>query len=160
MTLFFRPIDFDTQFDVFFNIRTLANVEVMGKSDLTILKAKNYIRKNLAALGDCAFLHLYFEDKIIGQMELGVKNGFGYVHLFYIYSTYRGRGYFKLMHQKMIETMMNYGYETINLATPPTNIYAIELYSRYGWSSDTNDTTKPGMVGFSIKLPTNQCYKK
>lgn len=152
MSITFKKIDMTKDFETFLNIRLLAHQELNYMPNLDAAYMRQFTERTLDAFGDQAFWHLYNEDILIGQLEIGVKRDNGYVFLFYIYPEYRGVGYFKIMHQKMLEIMNSKNFTEVRLATPPTTTHAINIYQHYGWQNYGPDLDKPEMLGFTLLL--------
>jgi GNAT superfamily N-acetyltransferase len=152
MNTVFKKIDIAKSFEKFFSIRLLAHQELRYSANLDINYIREFAARTLGLFGDEAFWHLYDADTLIGQLEMGVKQNNGYVFLFYIYPEYRGKGYFRLMHNKMLEVMRARNFTEIKLATLPSATHAINIYNYYGWEHYGPDIYKPEMAGFRLPL--------
>lgn len=139
-------------FETYFNIRLLAHQEFNYTPNLDVTYMRQFTARTLEAFGDQAFWHLYDNATLIGQLEIGIKRSNGYVFLFYIDPQYRGMGYFKIMHDQMLEIMNSRNFTEVRLATPPTTTHAINVYNHYGWQNYGPDLDKPEMLGFKLLL--------
>jgi ribosomal protein S18 acetylase RimI-like enzyme len=148
----FKQINFPKEFNIFQDFRRRAELEVMGVFDDNTTKLNRYVDQSLQFLGPNAFMHMYFDNNLIGQIELGVKNAKGYIHLFYLLPEFRHRGHFKIMHSKAIEILKLHNFDSIQLATAISNTRTIEIYEYYGWVNIGNNTNKPGLVNFEYTI--------
>jgi len=148
----FKKVDIAKSFETFFGIRLLAHQELKYTPNLDPVYIRQFAERVLDSFGNQAFWHLYDDEILIGQLEVGVKRNNGYVFLFYIYPEYRGMGYFRLMHEKMLEVMNSKEFTEVRLATPPSVIHAINVYHHYGWQNYGPDLDKPEMLGLRLHL--------
>jgi len=153
MTLFFSPINFDENYDLFLHYRKSAHLELEGAEEIKEEVVKDYIRNNLKNFGELAFQHILLSNnKIIGQIEIGTKSNYGYVYFFYLEPSYRGKGFFKQMHKQMVEIMQKKGFNTVMLSTPRSNKKAIEIYQKYGWRITGVNKKKEGILDLRLEL--------
>ncbi len=148
----FKQIKFPQEFNIFQDIRKRAELEVMGVFDDNTTKLNRYVDQSLRSLGPNAFVHMHFDNNLIGQIELGVKNAKGYINLFYLLPEFRHKGHFKIMHSKAIEILKLNNFYNIQLATAISNTRTIEIYEYYGWINIGNNTNKPGLVNFEYAI--------
>ena len=96
---------------------------------LTWLKAK--IAENPGSA-----VHVKWNDKIIGQLELGkskTQAHVGYVNLYYLAPEFRGKGFSSLLDQYAVQFLRNCGYQKAQLSVSPSNARAIRYYQKMGW---------------------------
>lgn len=135
MIPFFEPIDFQKNFDLFYKFRKSAHIDITGSFPHSEDTIKSYVNKNITTFGKDAFLHMILEDEIIGQLEMGEKDNNGYVYFFYIVPSFRSKGYFKFMHEKMLSVMRKkQRFEYVMLSTALGHETAINIYKKYGWT--------------------------
>ncbi|MNJ96663.1 Mycothiol acetyltransferase [compost metagenome] len=82
-------------------------------------------------------LHVWLDEKIIGQMELGQLRDspeFGYVNLFYLTPEHRGRGLGAELEKHAVEYFKMRGHQIARLCVSPTNAPAVSFYKKMGWS--------------------------
>jgi ribosomal protein S18 acetylase RimI-like enzyme len=147
---FFEPINFKKNYHLFLHLRKSTNIDIAGSFDLSEGKIKRYIDKNIESFGEEAFLHMFLNNKIIGQMEIGTKNNNGYVYFFYIVPSFRAKGYFKFLHEKMLSIMKKRKFEYVILSTAFWHKSAINIYKKYGWKFAGENKEKENM--FFLKL--------
>lgn len=149
----FEPIDFEKNYELFLNFRRATNVDIIGSFDLNEDAIKRYIDKNIQSFGEEAFVHMFLNNEIIGQIEMGTKNDNGYVYFFYITPSFRSKGYFKFLHQKMLTVMKEKKqYEYVMLSTASWHKSAINIYEKYGWEFFGENKEKEGMIFFKLNL--------
>ena len=80
-------------------------------------------------------VHVRQGDEIVGQMEMRPRGDpvFGYVNLFYLIPTERGRGLGAALHRYAVDTFAAMGIQTLNLNVAPTNRSAVRFYEKHGW---------------------------
>lgn len=155
MTPSFKTVNFEHKYDLFVKFRKAAHFEVIGTDEIDEVLLRKYINNNIDIFGKSAFLHMYLEDVIIGQMEMGTKFDSGYVHLFYLHPAFRQKGYFRHMHEKMVSIMKEKNFSTVMLATLATHKNLIQLYEKYRWVLCTENCEKQGMVYLKLSLPND-----
>jgi ribosomal protein S18 acetylase RimI-like enzyme len=72
---------------------------------------------------------------IVGQIEMGkwrVDPAVGFVNLFYLIPTYRGRGLGGQLHAHAVDFLKQLGYRTARLCVSPTNVRAVRFYQKNG----------------------------
>ena len=80
--------------------------------------------------------HLWRGDAIVGQTEMSLveeEPGVGYVHLFYLTPSERGRGVGRLLHQHAAAVLKARGMERMRLTVAEHNQAAIDFYRAMGW---------------------------
>ncbi len=152
MTISFKNINPHQDFEIYLKILRSAHEEVNGSFNYDLNTINKYIDKCFTNLGPNSFWHMYNNNILIGQLELDIKDGCGYVHLFYIFPEFSKHGYFKHMHTKMLEIMREQGFSKIQLSTPPTNMKTIDIYHHYGWVNVGADPNKEDMIRFELKI--------
>ena len=136
----FRPIDIDNDWELCLQFRIDSFVASFGSADNFYrdggeehYKAwlKNKIQKN-----PWSAVHIHFENKIIGQMEIGkIKSApeIGNVNLYYLVPEYRGRQLSKYLDEYAIDYMLKQGHKFARLNVSPTNQRAVRFYEKNGW---------------------------
>ena len=82
-------------------------------------------------------IHLWKNNKIIGQIECKVESSFpgkAYINLFYLIPEVRGTGVSKLMHEYVIDLFIRKGCHTARLSVSESNKPALAFYKKYGWA--------------------------
>ena len=82
-------------------------------------------------------VHVWEDDEIIGQMELGTykpEPGTGYIHLYYLHPKKRGAGYSKYLEEYAATFMAEMGFKRARLSVSPTNLNALGFYKKMGWT--------------------------
>ncbi len=152
MHIVFKTIDFTKHKLDFLRFRQMADIEITGSFIHDPIKIDKHICKCLDNLGDDAFLHVYVEKHLAGQIELGQKQDSGHIHFFYLLPEFRGQGIFKHMHAKAVEIFANKNFTRLQLATNPNNVKAIAIYEKYGWKNIGQYTEKPERLAFEYYL--------
>ncbi len=85
-----------------------------------------------------AVIHIWTENKIIGQLEFKAElsisePGRGYINLFYLIPEFRGTEVSALMHQFVINELVKKGCYKARLSVSETNHRAIAFYKKHGW---------------------------
>jgi ribosomal protein S18 acetylase RimI-like enzyme len=152
MRIVFKTIDFTKHKVDFLRFRQMAEIEITGSFVHDPIKIDKYISRCLENLGDDAFLHVYADTQLIGQIELGQKQDFGHIHFFYLLPEFRGQGIFKYMHAKALEIFASKNFSRLQLATSPSNVKAIAVYEKYGWKNIGQYSEKPERIAFEYYL--------
>lgn len=109
--------------------------------------SENYIReggdtfylgwlKNKISQNPGSAVHVKWNGKIIGQLELGelkAQPEVGYVNLYYLAPEFRGKGFAPLLDQYAIQYLRNAGYRSAQLSVSPKNTRAVRFYLKMGW---------------------------
>lgn len=84
--------------------------------------------------GSC--VHLWRNDKIIGQMEMRLRGNppIGYINLFYLIPEVRGSRIGQQMQDYAKQFLTNKGATKVQLSVSPTNVRAIKYYLKHGWA--------------------------
>ncbi|HHP7230756.1 MAG TPA: GNAT family N-acetyltransferase [Xenococcaceae cyanobacterium] len=93
-----------------------------------------WLRKRSDELpGSC--VHLWQNNKIVGQMEMGLRKSplIGYVNLFYIVSEFRGSNIGQEMQNYAKNFFGNHDVTKAQLSVSPSNTRAISYYLKHGW---------------------------
>ena len=102
-----------------------------GKGDTRYLeRLKNKNRKEYGAI------HVWYKKEIVGQLELGLFQDdctWGYVNLFYLKESYRGKGFSSYLDIYATNFMKTLGVNRAKLSVSPTNKKAWNYYIRMGW---------------------------
>jgi RimJ/RimL family protein N-acetyltransferase len=83
-------------------------------------------------------LHVWQEDKIIGQLELSklrADPSVGYVNLYYLVADKRGTGVAEQLDQYTTDLFRELGFKKMRLSVSPSNFRAINFYEKMGWTS-------------------------
>lgn len=94
---------------------------------------KNKIEKNPASA-----IHVKFQGKIIGQMEMGSFKKTaetGMVNLYYLAPEFRGLGFSAHLDSYAMKFMKECRYKTARLSVSPTNKRAVRYYEKQGWKN-------------------------
>lgn len=81
-------------------------------------------------------VHIWQSDQIVGQIELGLVRSdpsCGYVNLYYLIPSMRGRGFGAFLDTYAVEYFKNLGILKAKLSVSPTNIPANSYYKKMGW---------------------------
>lgn len=140
-SLLFKPIDLLQTRDLCVQFRKDSFIASFGSDEKTWPQAfdanmylewlENKQKKDLHAA-----VHVWLDDKIIGQLELGsIKDHptIGYVSLYYLIPDYRGQGYSAALENHATQYLLSKGYTTARLTVSPTNLRALSFYKKNGW---------------------------
>ena len=138
-----KPIDFRKHSNICVSFRTDSFICSFGNAQAFLgpdnTGADRYMRwlqgKSNELAGSCA--HLWHGARIIGQMELGLIHDFspsGYIYLIYLIREYRQRGLGTKLLQHAESLFEKWGTARARLRVSPTNIPAIAMYKKNGWS--------------------------
>jgi ribosomal protein S18 acetylase RimI-like enzyme len=84
--------------------------------------------------GSC--IHVWMNDVIIGQMEMGRFRGdpkVAYVYLYYLVPAYRNRGLGVQLDRYATAFLTDHGFRSARLSVSPTNRQAMRFYLKHGW---------------------------
>jgi len=107
---------------------------------------------HLKAESPNGFLHVWYNEKIIGQLEfkfIGENTSevkMGYVYLFYLSPEYRGTGLGQKIHDYTLELLANNDCGGAMLRYIPGNATAEKFYIKNGWSKSGNINPKRGQL--------------
>lgn len=93
-------------------------------------------------------VHVWRDDTIIGQIELGPRRGdptCGYVNLYYLIAAERGHGLGKLLDDHAMEYFKSKQLHRAQLSVSPQNIPAISFYEKRGWRNLGEREDYPGV---------------
>jgi diamine N-acetyltransferase len=136
----FRKIDLERDFELclqyrqdsyFCSFQSLEGfAESVGENGL------DYRHKMLARSNDprWGYFHVYMQERIVGQIEFKTYSHLeqiGYVHLFYLEPSLRGKGLFKQLHQFVVQQMTVCTGAV--LAVARENHVALQAYQKQGW---------------------------
>jgi ribosomal protein S18 acetylase RimI-like enzyme len=81
------------------------------------------------------YVHLWLDDKIIGQMEMQIRDEprIGYVNLFYLVEEMRGVGLGSELQDYAMQFCARRDRQTAQLSMSPTNARAVAYYRKHGW---------------------------
>jgi ribosomal protein S18 acetylase RimI-like enzyme len=94
-------------------------------------------------------VHVWRGDNIIGQIEMGKLRSdpsCGYVNLYYLIASERGRGLGKLLDDHAIEYFKSQQLQRAQLSVSPQNILAISFYEKRGWRNLGPREDDPGVL--------------
>jgi ribosomal protein S18 acetylase RimI-like enzyme len=100
--------------------------------------AEKYIEwlKNKISQDPSTVVHIWQDNLIIGQMELGLLNNdptCGYVNLYYLIPSKRGQGIGSFLDNYATESFRNKQLQKARLSVSPQNKPAIDFYKKMGW---------------------------
>lgn len=81
-------------------------------------------------------VHVWLDDKIIGQMEMGTfpeQPKTGYVNLYYLIPEVRGCGFGTQLDNHSIKYFKGLGFTSARLSVSPSNGRAIRFYQKMNW---------------------------
>ena len=82
-------------------------------------------------------IHLWKGENIIGQIEFKVEPTMpdkAYINLFYLIPETRGTGISRLMHQYVIDQLIQKGCNGAQLSVSESNKRALAFYKKLGWT--------------------------
>ena len=84
--------------------------------------------------GSC--VHVWRDNEIIGQMEMGrfrEEPKVGYVYLYYLLPAFRNRGFGADLDRYATAYLTHQGFLSARLNASPTNLQAMRFYLKNGW---------------------------
>lgn len=96
--------------------------------------------EKLAENNPSGFIHVWFEQRIIGQLEFNCKlrdnqqKPFVYINLFYLIDEYRGQAAAELIHKYVLQQAISNQCEYAQLRYIPGNTRAEKYYLKHGWN--------------------------
>jgi ribosomal protein S18 acetylase RimI-like enzyme len=138
----FKPINLDIHKDLCIKFREDSFVVSFGNADRFYETdgkgADRYIKFLMAKIekDPATAVHVYEDNQIIGQMELGrLRNDqtTGYVNLYYLIPEKRGKGLGLQLDQYAMNYFKNIGLRKVRLSVSPTNNQALSYYKKMGW---------------------------
>lgn len=144
-TLKFRALDLDANFERALAFRRDSYLCSFGRVDGfwdevgiqgALYRAKLAERMHDPAWG---YFHAWHGGRIVGQVEFKDFSGieglsdYGYVHLFYLVPSYRGRGLFKQLEGFVFDTLRARGRAGAVLSVARGNAPALAAYRSHGW---------------------------
>jgi GNAT superfamily N-acetyltransferase len=94
-------------------------------------------------------VHVWRGHTIIGQIELGKLRrdpNCGYVNLYYLIASERGRGLGKFLDDHAVEYFKSQQLQRAQLSVSPQNIQAITFYEKKGWRNLGLREDDPGVL--------------
>lgn len=136
----FLPIDIERDWDLCLKFRLDSFVVSFGSPDNFYRDGgethyKEWLSQKIKS-NPYSAVHVYFDGKIIGQMELGkikTEPEIGLVNLYYLAPDFRGKNLSSYLDQYAIKFLKEQGYKIARLNVSPTNLRAIRFYSKNGW---------------------------
>ncbi len=138
----FKPIALSRHKDVTLKFREDSYVASFGNADLFYkqngARGETYfewLEAKLSADPEFA-VHVWRDDEIIGQMELGLLKSdatCGYVNLYYLALEARGTGVSADLDQYAVDIFRRRGLKRMRLSVSPTNFRALAYYVKMGW---------------------------
>jgi len=136
----FLPINLEQDWDLCLKFRIDSYVSSFGSSanfekDGGEVHYKEWLG-NKVKNNPYSAVHVYFDGKIIGQMEMGkMKNeaDIGMVNLYYLAPEYRGKNLSGYLDQYAMNFLKGLGCKIARLNVSPTNTRALAYYSKNGW---------------------------
>jgi len=102
------------------------------------------------------FQHVLIGSNIIGQLEFnpwaGIRNEdkFAYINLFYLKKEYRGVGYGKVLHDHVVEKIIQAGCNVAELRVIPGNVIAEKFYTKNGWLAVSVPTERGQLMQLNL----------
>ncbi|MEM9766305.1 MAG: GNAT family N-acetyltransferase [Cyanobacteria bacterium P01_D01_bin.71] len=138
----FQPINLDQERDLCIQFRADAFVCSFGSAGQFYQEDGRGAEKYLQWLeqrmqeipNSC--VHVWQEDQIIGQIEMGRWNrdtSVGYVNLFYLIPTCRSQGLGKQLDRHAAQFFQSLSCYSARLNVSPQNITAVKFYLKQGW---------------------------
>lgn len=138
--LAFKPIDVDAHASVCIAFRRDTFVCSFGvdKFDDEAGPEGAYYLERLrqrTALFPEGYVHLWDEGRIVGQMEMQIREEprIGYVSLFYLVEEMRGAGMSAELQQYAMNFFLQHRVSAARLSVSPTNARALAFYRKHGW---------------------------
>lgn len=119
----------------------------------------DWLKKRIGS--DYKGIHIWYEDQIIGQLELGRRkkeDSFGYVNLYYLIPEMRGKGLSDQLDEFVVTYLKQLGFTKARLSVSPTNLRAVRFYKRNGWK-DLGLRDEPGRTGKPLEYPVHYMEK-
>ena len=142
MPLTFRSIDLEAHAELCVHFRRDAFACSFADGDKRFAlesgeHAQDYIKwlsKRIAACPESC-VHVFDGQEIIGQIETELRGQekLGYVYLFYLIPSRRGKGYSDYLHAYVMQLFQEVGVIRAQLSVSPTNHTAMNFYKRHGW---------------------------
>lgn len=128
----FINIDLNTHKDIVVTFRKDSFRESFGHSgDFNEAEYMHWLKQKVQQFPE-GFLLIEEDNECIGQMELTVKNykgsDVGYINLYYLTESYRGKGYASKLHNHAERYFMDKGLKEYHLRVSPSNKRAIKFY--------------------------------
>ena len=81
------------------------------------------------------FVHVWRDNEIIGQIEMRPRGSpsIGYVNLFYLVPSARGRGLGESLNHYALSVFASLGVQKLQLTVSPSNERAVRFYIKQGW---------------------------
>jgi ribosomal protein S18 acetylase RimI-like enzyme len=133
----FRPIDFERHAALCVEFRRDAFVCSFGSAD-EFERADGtatYLRWLHACQVDFpeGIVHAFAGERIVGQLEMGIRGREARVHLFYAVPDARGTGVGDALHDYAVAILTRAGARNASLLVSPTNARAVRYYVKHGW---------------------------
>ncbi len=161
----FKDIDFERHSELCIKFRADSFFESFGtdepfyENDNTGEVYINWLKSKVSETYKA--MHVWFEGKIIGQLEFGKRNvddPFGYVNLYYLVPEVRGKGLSNYLEEYTVSFFKLYNYNKVRLSVSPTNKRAIGFYLKNGWK-DIGVRNGPGRTGRGLKFVVHYMEK-
>ena len=141
-TLEFKPIDLEQERDLCVRFRADSFVCSFGSAKRFYQadgsgteEYLQWLRLQMAQIpGSC--VHIWHQEQIIGKMEMSRWQrdpSIGYVNLFYLAPTFRGRGFGRHLDRHAAHFFKHLGCHSARLNVSPTNRVAMRFYLKHGW---------------------------
>jgi GNAT superfamily N-acetyltransferase len=91
--------------------------------------------KNLLEVFPEGCVHVWRDERIVGQIEMSLRPDLGlvFLNLLYLVPSERGSGIGSDVHAYMVRTCADRGYARMQLSVSPTNHQAVRYYAKHGW---------------------------
>lgn len=97
-------------------------------------------------------LHVYDGNEIIGQIEMTIRGGEGYLNLIYIVPSHRRRGIGRTLHEYIVNHFNKRGIALVRLTVGEDNEPARKFYENTGWDYFQLENHLPGTKAMALSL--------
>lgn len=111
--------------------------------------------KQKLSIDPASAVHVWADNKIIGQMELGAYRNdpqVGYVHLYYLVPSARGRNASKQLDDYAVDYLRKRGFAKAVLIVTKTNTRAQKYFKKMGWQESGRSPDDPAALLFERVL--------
>ena len=162
----FKNIDFEKDAELCIQFRADSYLISFGSTDAFFEKDGKGDQRYIAWLKDrigatYAGFHIWHQDKIIGQIEMGRRlpeDQFGYINLYYLIPEMRGKGLSLEVEEFSMSYLKGLGFNRARLSVSPTNLRAINFYLKNGWK-DLGQRNELGRSRVALDFPVNYMEK-
>ena len=142
MNLAFRSINLESHAELCVHFRRDAFVCSFDDGDKRFAiesgaHAQDYLRWLSTRIDACpeSCVHVFDGQEIVGQIETELRGQekLGYIYLFYLIPSRRGKGLSDQLHSYVMQLFQEVGVIRAQLSVSPTNQTAVCFYHRHGW---------------------------